>query len=384
MTRTTSGSTTTTTKFQQQLFIAIVSLSLGLLLFTCLRITTIYGAENVKKMVLLADIPATTNGGTSSSCDSSTKKEQQGSGGYIGTEHAAGVSSSSTMTRNTCITFENDIENMISQTDQVFITMPAKAAGTSLKHFVSTCTDFDFQYQYDNFINKPAKERTFLTSTYEMPKVIAFHANNHAGVSDLVRDMTDKSLLVYIHRHENDRLLSAITYIVHGRLCAGVTFGIDASIANMANETTCIVQEDGLVDKIIASRKMEVLYGQTSILTCNMYESIKENSPNMIILNYKQVDRLQAAIAKKYCPDLRPQKDNISLEMKVNAFVKLANTGGLVRIEEWVKEKRNHLEWTLKLKAKGSCQAETKQMENDLFSCTDESIIPMFASGVIH
>jgi hypothetical protein len=64
-------------------------------------------------------------------------------------------------------------------------------------------------------------------------------------------------------------------------------------------------------------------------------------------------------------------------------FVQLMNTEQLVSIKEWLKVKSNHLEWSLKLKAGTSCQAETNMMEKDLFSCPDETIIPVFGNLMI-
>lgn len=278
---------------------------------------------------------------------------------------------------NKCITFDDHIEQMIADANQMFVTMPAKAAGSSLKRFASACNKSVNQNQFDNFINGPRLERKYLTSSYELPKVVASHVYNDEGISDLMRDMTDKSLLIHIHRHETDRLLSSIIHVVRARLCGGLTHGLDTSIATITNGI-CVIEEEGLVDKIIAPKKMEIAFGQSSILTCKMFESIQSNNPNIIIVNYKQADRVQAAIAKKYCPDILSRQDNVRSQRKAKSFVKLASTGSLVDIEDWVQEKRDYLEWTLKLKAGISCQAETKRMEKDLFSCADESVIPMF------
>ena len=40
-----------------------------------------------------------------------------------------------------CLTFEEDVERRISKANQVFVTMSAKASGTSMKHFGRKCTN---------------------------------------------------------------------------------------------------------------------------------------------------------------------------------------------------------------------------------------------------
>ena len=57
---------------------------------------------------------------------------------------------------------------------------------------------------------------------------------------------------------------------------------------------------------------MEIIRLRTSemalpVLTCDAYNSIRENRPNLVVANYKQASKLQELLAKHHCPKFKEQ-----------------------------------------------------------------------------
>ena len=70
------------------------------------------------------------------------------------------------------------------------------------------------------------------------------------------------------------------------------------------------------------------------------------------------------------------QKKNIgSDKKKVSIILEGANNkGSLVPLNDWLSAKRELLELALQLKADRSCQANTKDLEDKLLTCPDETV----------
>eukprot|EP00957_Ditylum_brightwellii_P022976 1734066-Ditylum_brightwellii.AAC.1 len=69
-----------------------------------------------------------------------------------------------------CLTFDEDLNELVSRAEQVFITMPAKSAGSSLKDFVTQCMNVDPWIGQDNFINGAPLVNKFMTDSLHLPK----------------------------------------------------------------------------------------------------------------------------------------------------------------------------------------------------------------------
>lgn len=182
----------------------------------------------------------------------------------------------------------------------------------------------------------------------------------------IVKHATRKTLTVYIHRDETERLISSIREVITN-ICKRSK--IDR------NETHCILNETSVIYQI-GMKKNEIGFGSTEILTCNLYEAIEQNAPNMIFIHYKQVGKLQKLLAKHHCPELiqTPSNENVGKEKSIKAYLRLQRGGDVVFLEEWFEVKKHMLEYSLKLKNQVTCQAKTRQMEDTLFSCPDEVI----------
>jgi len=143
------------------------------------------------------------------------------------------------------------------------------------------------------------------------------------------------------------------------------------------NETHCILNE-GPVVKLIENREEEIGFGSPEILTCKAYEAIEQNAPNMIVLHYKQANKLQKLLAKHHCPELLEEpliQVNVAKEKRLTVYLRLQKRGGaVVNLDKWLHEKSAVLEWSLKLKKHVSCHAKTRHMEDDLFACSDQTI----------
>jgi len=267
-----------------------------------------------------------------------------------------------------------EIDDLIAKSSSVFLTMPAKAAGSSLKNFVQECQNITIR---DNLINNDKKYHQFLTASYELPKIIASHIYSDKGLLNILQQTTKSTLIIYIYREETDRLLSATKQVVH-ILCTGkqVEYLKDISVKiENAQENfppICTVDEDNLI-KIISDRRAEIGFGTLDSLTCSTYQVIRENSRKVIMVNYKQSGRLQEIIRQQLCPTQAVHNYNVAETKKDDMRVEIKN-GTVVTLNDWLDVKRDHLQWTLDLKKNVSCQSETEKMEDILFSCDDEAI----------
>lgn len=54
-----------------------------------------------------------------------------------------------------CLPYETELANLVNASDQVFVTMPGKAAGTSMKMFVGRCTKTSISIICDPFCPYP-------------------------------------------------------------------------------------------------------------------------------------------------------------------------------------------------------------------------------------
>lgn len=277
-----------------------------------------------------------------------------------------------------CLSLDK-LDAIISNSRQVFIAMPAKAAGSSLIQFTNKCL-YPNQTVTGYDINKPMRSKDLLTSSFEVPSIITSHMYDDEPLVDLAQESTRQTLIVYIHRDETERLLSGIRFALTSRVCSPdgqkLYVGNTSRFNIVRNNTHCILDEMPVVD-LIENRVQEVGLGSPEILTCKAYEAIEQNAPNMIFMHYKQADKLQKLLAKHHCPELmeEPSRVNTAKGKGSGVFLRLKEGAGIVNLDEWLEEKGPLFEWSLKLKKHASCQAKTRHMEDDLFACSDQTIM---------
>jgi len=278
--------------------------------------------------------------------------------------------------KSSCVSIDA-IDELIATMKAIFIIMPAKAAGSSIKYFIKRCTNQSYP---DNFMNNEKFYPHFLMSSLKLPPIIASHSYSDELLIHTIQHATKSSLIVYIHREETDRLLSSIRHVVNSGICNPKYPYFDGAKRNETlvsrNATTCVVREKSLVYAIIKERVHEIGIGTSNILTCNSYDAIQENAPNLLVLHYKQVNELQKRIAKYHCPTKQEvlhinTKDSPTFE----TLVALESTNTMVNLEEWLIQKQELLEWSLHLKKHSTCQAKTRKLETSMLTCPSEAIM---------
>ena len=274
---------------------------------------------------------------------------------------------------------EGDMDRLLSKYKQVFIIMPAKAAGTSLKKFTHQCmeaagTPSIAGPKHVLYVNPSTKQMAAKGQYFEqleMPSLITSHLPNPQAFSSVMKHATRDTLVVYSHRDETSRLLSAVRQVVASRLCVEEeTEGITVV------DGECQVEE-GLLIKVIEEKQYEIGKGGTQLLTCESYDCLVDNSPNVVFVNYKQVSQLQKVLAKHHCPGVESLVSNVAGAKKSAISVVLQGeslNGQLVLLDDWLPAKAPLLELVLQLKNDVSCQATTRGIERKLFACPNEAL----------
>ena len=215
-------------------------------------------------------------------------------------------------------------------------------------------------------------------SEFRMDKIMSSHSTNLKTITDLSKHTSRGSLIIYLHREETDRLLSAIKQVAE-RLCKSefekfrLNEELESTIhAEPVNKTHCVLHERSFFD-IIEQRPMEIQHGPDDILRCEAYEAIEQSLPNLVFLHYKQQNRLQSLLAKHYCPHMNePVTINVFSNKTIDIFIQSGNDKEEVHtISDWLVEKGDMIEWSLKMKGRG-CQYKTRKIEDALFDCKDE------------
>ena len=258
---------------------------------------------------------------------------------------------------------EENMDNLLSKYKQVIIAMPAKAAGSSIKTFTKKCMSRQNATSFsvtDNILNNQNSMNSALTAQLKMPSMISSHMYTQNNMCRLMKHATDDTLIVYSHRQETSRLISATKQVIVQRKKGG-----------QLDETELV--------KMIKSKTVEIGIGNTQLLTCQQYNCIKDNSPNLVFMHYKKVGQMLKLLAKHHCPELLTQEEtrvNIGSDKKsVSVILKGRNNNGtIVSIDDWLNAKSQMLEIALSMKEAVTCQATTRDIEYDLFACPDETL----------
>ena len=262
---------------------------------------------------------------------------------------------------------EEDMDKLLSKYKQVYTVQPSKAAGTSFHQFSEDCMG-ESHWTTWGILNYRHELKEAIMDGLELPSLLNSQVWRTDSMCSLMKHATRESLIILNFREETGRLLSAIRQVIE-RKCYEEQH---AGFAIVKDE--CQVQEKALVD-IIQTREREIA-GEISVLPCKVYECIKDNQPNLVVMDYKQSSRMQNLLAKHHCPQVMSQKKNIgSDKKKVSIILEGANNkGSLVPLNDWLSAKRELLELALQLKADRSCQANTKDLEDKLLTCPDKAV----------
>lgn len=267
--------------------------------------------------------------------------------------------------------FTGSLEALLHNVDQVYVSMPAKAAGSSMKTFATTCMNVDIPPRINLFNKKPGTnegirpiEEYLTAESLNPPSLIASHLYKDTEFTHLVKHSTRRSLIIYLHRDETSRILSGITQVAEVRLCSET------------QRNACVIPEIELV-AAIKKKTAEIGFGSTEILTCDSYDALDDNAPNFVFVHYKQASRLQKLLAKRFCPVELDQptavKNMFSEKAEIRVMLQNNNDDRTVSLKEWLEAKKGLLEFSLELRESASCQAKTRAMEEKLFHCPDEA-----------
>ncbi len=175
-------------------------------------------------------------------------------------------------------TTKDDLRSLISSAEQIIILMPAKAAGTSFQAFASKCVGKTF----DNTVLNNLHGNDFdsiLTASYDMPVVLASHMYQVENLIYFIKNSPRNTLLIYSHRDETTRLLSAIHQVVTS-FCDGRNPPDGFFERQDANAKECFVSEKSLIN-LIKSKVIEIGIGGTRLLTCDTYKAIQDYGEKM-------------------------------------------------------------------------------------------------------
>eukprot|EP00531_Pseudo-nitzschia_arenysensis_P013046 CAMPEP_0116114728 /NCGR_PEP_ID=MMETSP0329-20121206/131_1 /TAXON_ID=697910 /ORGANISM="Pseudo-nitzschia arenysensis, Strain B593" /LENGTH=375 /DNA_ID=CAMNT_0003608119 /DNA_START=57 /DNA_END=1184 /DNA_ORIENTATION=+ len=290
---------------------------------------------------------------------------------------------------------DSNMDLLLSDYKQVFVIMAAKAAGTTLTSFTRECmksTNTSSFQQTSHIVHFDQDMRNAFTSQLKMPTLVTSHIALPKYFRKLIEHATTDSLIIYSHRDESSRLLSAIKEVIVKRMCFGDTNDYEKKEPGVAIvDNKCHVTEEKLIDTILGKRN-EIGSGVLRLLTCEVYESVEDNRPNLVFMHYKQATKLQKLLAKHHCPNVRhdirvnvgSNKDPVSIILGGPT-----NNGTLVDLDDWLDAKSQLMEYALATKEKVSidgaegvsCQATTRTIEDLMFSCPSETL---FVSGGSH
>ncbi len=276
-----------------------------------------------------------------------------------------------------CLSFENGFDDLVNASDNIFITMPAKSAGTAIKLFTKECVGFyDKSNTLVNFLNTHQIEDkidNFVQKIYH-PKIFSSHLYTARPMVEIVQNAPRNSLIIYVYREEHERMLSGLREVIQTSVCTNNVYP-DISAAER-NATRCVIDEMTIANKVLKEKKAELRFGSHKIMTCKFYNAIEQNLPRMIFIHYKEIDNMQRVLAKYHCPELLsklPMHKNLKEQKKTEVFVKREKDGELTEFSEWVDAKHGMMEWTFELNTRNedTCQAKTRQLEDELHSCKD-------------
>ena len=284
-----------------------------------------------------------------------------------------------TKSTHKCLSFDNELDTLVKEAKMIYITMPAKAAGTSFTLFTHDYCLKNYTFPEGNYFSIKEKMRDLITANYDIPPIISSHLGSNNTLTDLVKGATDNSLIIYVHRNEHERTLSAIRQVA-ARLCDKRFNQLEAyrKAAKIVKEK-CVLREIPL-HEIILEKKLEIGNSGLRVLNCEFYDAVVENKPKIVFMNYKQANRLQFVLAKHKCPELL-QRNKLPIhfddpkhwkeEIYIKRFLKKSDK---IPLTEWLQHRENTIEWAFKLKKEASCGGKLKDIEEAIGNCQDETI----------
>jgi len=263
----------------------------------------------------------------------------------------------------------DDMTQIIDRAPMVNLIAPAKAAGSSLIEFMRECSNVDIWEIID---------MDLMRDRFDVPPVISIHVSTAYYFKHIIERRP--ALTVYSHRSEISRMKSAATHVLKTYIPQTENPLITKEIEELkeehhievyVNETGVIITDEGMIN-LIKSKYMEMGYTDSNILNCGAFDHIYKVSPELVVMNFIQANKMQDLVADKFCPDIRAKKTNV--EKHETVIVKVLKDNSEYPLKDWLDAKENILEWYLGLNDNIDCLGNIKAMENALFSCPTQLI----------
>ena len=283
----------------------------------------------------------------------------------------------------------NEMSDIVSTFPHLHVLSAAKAGSSSLGTIVHNCMsqvfkrDLIYGALYQGTDENMREKRSMILKDNLHPFPITVGPLKPLTFNKYADTLSPSNLVVYSHRQELSRLKSAIVYVTDHHF-VGPKLGwwglqkvpqiahdlIEKHGSTITGNATHGFLDETLLIEVIKLHTYELGYDDSRMLSCDLYESIQTNQPNLVIIENKKIDDFQSVLAETICPDLKKPVHLLSHEKKpVNSYV-VSSDGTTHTVSDWVDEKINILEWALNLRdEKRSCKGETWTMEETLSSC---------------
>ena len=278
-----------------------------------------------------------------------------------------------------CMSLNKTLPDWLHESRQTFMVGAAKSGGSSLKSFINSCmnnTAGDAMSDVDNILEEERFWQTFLTNHLQVPRLVASHLYSDQGLVRLIQRSTLQTKILMTYRSEYERLLSAVAYVINLRLCGPVEdpevlppkYQQDAKLLNATRtKSSCTLDEGPILEHFIKDFA-EVHYSNARILSCNVWEALREDGNDILFYDYRRLDEVQTKLAAEYCPSHQSEHAN-AIKMKKKVLVRTRRDGN-VDLQKWVQSKAHAFEFWLKLE-NGGCRKETRNLESMLETCPD-------------
>jgi len=278
--------------------------------------------------------------------------------------------------------------------------MPPKGGGLSLEGFTNMCFPPKNLGFAESIFTPLTEDHRFMHA--EIPELLTGHVDRIDVLTHIMNSIPKDALVILMYREESSRKTSAAKFVATERLCGDLrepfpglgptglpeydnhplVYPNDVGVYH-ENGKCIIGDEHAFIQKVMVERYIEVGSEMNHLMSCPFHEALKNNFPNFVLVNYKQADGVQMALAKRFCPQIMPVLPlhvNVSGEKgdKEEPHIKVKETGKVIELSEWAESKRMFFDWALHWENGQddyvSCQADTRFYENTLLTCKDEAI----------
>jgi len=317
-----------------------------------------------------------------------------------------------------------DVEGMVQDAKRTIVLSPFKVGGISLHQFMAQCNNYN---NYDKkqlkqqpqpyaMIHRSWERENITDETYqlfssydheadikELPNFLSDHVRSDKHFIDIIKTSPLDTLFIFLYRDDEERFISAVKHVIENRVCGDWEVHNDLTESIKARriktigkdnieEEKCIFEADSFIRTLSQKKRCyEICYGSNrDILTCELYDAIREHGPNLIFMNMNNIDTLQSLVAKKHCPNMLDKLpihansaagegegttsvNNIFTE-RSSSDSNIHDDNNLIPFREWLDSKKNWLQVGIR-DAPWKCGSKTRAIDSTMKSCSDQAMI---------